>query len=225
MNVARLRLVAWTLAATIGAASVVGQQSEQPATASGDEQTMQLMADQPTPTPKPVVSEPAPGLAVEAPPATSERVPAERTDDNTAPTGVRAEDVLREFQQERPKPVPILPGRSGARSESTAPGASSQHAPARHVPDGYFVVDRAGRLVHEGQWWVIHYIADNNPLTSPEPPMKLLPNRMLQRMIHEAGAGPQYQYIVSGEVTEFEGENYLLLRKLLRRPSMGNLSR
>ncbi|MEZ6085567.1 MAG: hypothetical protein R3E58_16870 [Phycisphaerae bacterium] len=44
-------------------------------------------------------------------------------------------------------------------------------------------------------------------------------------MIRESkGSTSSVEFIVSGEVTDFMGENHLLLRKLLRKRSVGNLS-
>ena len=66
---------------------------------------------------------------------------------------------------------------------------------------------------------------DNNPNEHPDPPMRLLPNQMLERMVRESqGATITVEFIVSGEVTDFMGRNYLMLRKLLRRRNLGNLS-
>jgi hypothetical protein len=94
------------------------------------------------------------------------------------------------------------------------------------LPDGYILADRTGRLVRQDEWWVFSFVGDNNPTESPDPPMRLLPNQMLERAVRETeGAGQRVEFIVSGEVTDFMGENYLLLRKLLRKRELGNLSK
>jgi len=195
------------------------QGADQPA--SMDEMQPMRPTDNP-PAPAPTQPEPNQRKVIdldEAPDADIPQVaPAESPDDE--PSGVRAEDVLREFQLERPKPVPVLPGKSNEQVDS-----GGDPETVLTVPDGYFIVDRSVRLVREGDWWVIHFVSDNNPTASPQKPMRLLPNRMLERMIHESQVVSQYEYIVSGEVTRYMDENYLLLRKLMRRRDMGNLSR
>ncbi|HEY3246150.1 MAG TPA: hypothetical protein VGM03_22630 [Phycisphaerae bacterium] len=141
------------------------------------------------------------------------------------PSQPSAEDVLREFQKERPTNRPVLPsGEPGEQRVRSEPGAPTGATRAR-LTEGYFLADRAGRLSREGQWWVFTFEAEN-PSLAPEPPLKLLPNRLLELMVRESeSATNALTFIVSGEVTDFRGENYLLLRKLLRRRDMGNLSK
>lgn len=195
--------------------------SNQPVSMS-EMQPMRPMDSPPAPTQPPPAANQRTVIDLDDAPdvGTQRSTPAESIDDDREPSGVRAEDVLREFQLERPKPVPVLPGKANDQVDS-----GGDPETALTVPDGYFIVDRSVRLVQEGEWWVIHFIADNNPTSSPQKPMRLLPNRMLERMIHESQVVSQYEYIVSGEVTRYMDENYLLLRKLMRRRNMGNLSR
>lgn len=139
---------------------------------------------------------------------------------------VSADDVLRQFERDRPKARPLLPGsRPGTNVvRDTIVDDDPRRTPAR-LPEGYFLVDRAGRVTKEGPWFVFNFTGDNNPGATPDPPMRLLPNRMLERMIRESkGSTSSVEFIVSGEVTDFMGENHLLLRKLLRKRSVGNLS-
>jgi hypothetical protein len=57
----------------------------------------------------------------------------------------------------------------------------------------------------------------------PEPPMKLLPNQSVELMLRaSARGGGGLVFVVSGEVTLFEGENYLLPRVAMRRIDTGN---
>lgn len=152
---------------------------------------------------------------------------AERTspDMQSAPK-VSADDVLKQFERDRPKARPLLPGsRPGTDVvRDTIVDDDPRRTPAR-LPEGYFLVDRAGRVTKEGPWFVFNFTGDNNPGATPDPPMRLLPNRMLERMIRESkGSTSSVEFIVSGEVTDFMGENHLLLRKLLRKRSVGNLS-
>ena len=167
--------------------------------------------------------------APETPPRPSPEQPpapaAPAKDDGRTPPQVSAEDVLREFQKDRPKAQPLLP-----KAAEGAPAAPEGGAAAGGVrprwPDGYMLVDRTGRLTREGPWWLISFVADNNPDNAPEPPLRVLPNQMLERMVRESEEGTKsVDFVVSGEVTYFMGENYLLVRKLLRWRDMGNLSK
>ncbi len=184
--------------------------------------------------------------AQDAPPATtqpaqtSQQQPAQPSDQSTdteqtktedavqTPRNVPVEDILKEFEKERPKARPVLPSQTGDESTGelvTKTDDVRSHSQLR-LPDGYFLVDRTGRLRKEGDWWVFVFVSDNNPDQSPDPPMKLLPNRMLERMVRETQNGTvDADFIVSGEVTDFLGENYLLLRKLMRKRNQGNLSK
>jgi len=90
------------------------------------------------------------------------------------------------------------------------------------LPDGYRLVDRPGRLQREGDYWV--YAFESRSTQQVEPPMRLLPNRALEDMeITSAGGTRPVVFLVSGEVTEYHGVNYLLVQKLLIRPNLGNL--
>lgn len=171
-----------------------------------------LNAPAPTPTPQPTEM---PQSATAA------------TDKSVEPqTEVSADEVLREFQLNRPAAEPLRPQAPGTSLEPRTPSEESQGAAGlRRMPDGSMLVDRSGRLVREGMWWTITFVGDNNPNETPDPPMKLLPNQMLERAVRETQEGTRsVEFIVSGEVTDFMGENFLLLRKLMRKREMGNLS-
>ena len=179
---------------------------------------------------------PASATPTPAPPATTATTstmpkPTASEDETQTSAPISAEDILKEFERERPVAEPVLPrprpGETVVR-ESSPQGESDIELPESRArfPDGYILADRAGRLVREGEWWVITFVSDNHPNSRPEPPMKILPNRMLERMVRESEAATRsVEFIVSGEVTDFLGENYLLLRKLMRKRDMGNLSR
>lgn len=135
---------------------------------------------------------------------------------------VSAEDLLKAFQKERPTQVPIEPSEVHSDEALETPAGSGQGEDL--LPDGFFLVDRAGRVSKEGQWYVFSFEGYNE--SHPEPPLKLLPNQLLERMLIESeDATNSVVFVASGEVTVFRGENYLLLRKLLRRRSLGNLQK
>ena len=175
-----------------------------------------------TPTPE---SEPAPAPAPESqtPPAEPEQPeskPPPPPPPDQPPGQPTAEDVLRAFEQDRPKNEPLTP----VEVSLTPPGGKEDPAakrPRARYPDGYMLTDRAGRISREGPGYVFSF--ESTSTAFEEPPVKLLPNLMLERAAFEILGSPNLVFIVSGEITDFNGENYLLLRKLLRRRESGNL--
>lgn len=141
--------------------------------------------------------------------------------DVPAPKQPSASDVLRAFQKDRPTNTVIRPKTSYA----AARGRSGTETGDAHVRrDGDFLNNRPGRLVREGMWWNLVFESDS--AAEPEPPLPLLPNQQLERMVRETKASTEgVVFIVSGEVTLFEGDNYLLVRKALRRRDLGNLQK
>ncbi len=138
-----------------------------------------------------------------------------------------AEEILQQLMRERPAGTPIAPSEpghpAGAAEEVQPLEAVTSHKPDRPLrPEGSMLVDRAGRLVREGNWWT--FVFESNKTTSAEAPVRLLPNQMLETMeIASAGGTRSAVFLVSGEITEFHGSNYLLLRKVLVRRDLGNL--
>jgi hypothetical protein len=130
------------------------------------------------------------------------------------------EEVIEAFERDRPAGAPIPPVEAvgGPKSDET-----KVRKPRARYPDGYVLIDRPGRISREGQWWVFTFESDSP--TFEEPPVRLLPNRMLEHAVYEVEGSPHAVFVISGEVTDYEGQNYLLLRKLLRRRVMDNLSR
>jgi len=144
------------------------------------------------------------------------------TEEPRTPKQPSAEDIIREFQRQRPTAVPVLP--TGPEDEESVrlEGSDESATGGRpRLPDGYMLFDRLGRISQEGTWWVFVFESDQD--TFPEPPMKLLPNQTLERMVRESRGGiDPVVFIVTGEVTDFRGENYLLPRKVLRKRDLGN---
>jgi len=84
--------------------------------------------------------------------------------------------------------------------------------PRNLLPEGYAIVSRSGHVAWNGKWWT--FVFDS---TEGEPAAKLLPNAGLEVMVRTAaGASAPIRFVISGELTVFEGENYLLVR-LVRR--------
>ena len=183
------------------------------------------VANSDTETIQPGQTSPAGDQGVSRSPDRRRRSVGSSSDMQSAPK-VSADDVLKQFERDRPKARPLLPGsRPGTEVVRDSIGDDDPLRTPARLPEGYFLVDRAGRLTREGPWFVFNFMGDNNPASTPDPPMRLLPNRMLERMIRESkGSTSSVEFIVSGEVTDFMGENHLLLRKLLRKRGVGNLS-
>ncbi|MHC4066963.1 MAG: hypothetical protein ACYSUI_21000 [Planctomycetota bacterium] len=158
--------------------------------------------------------------------AAAKRNPDDESDQEPrTPSQPSAEEIIREFQKQRPTAVPILPsGRDDEINIRRGEEAPGQTRTRPRLPDGSMLFDRTGRITQEGHWWVFLFESDND--SYPEPPMKLLPNRTLERMVRESRGGlDPVLFIVTGEVTDFRGENYLLPRKVLRKRDLGNLKK
>ena len=91
------------------------------------------------------------------------------------------------------------------------------------IPGGTPLMSRPGRLVRSGDWLTFYFESDHPD--NPQPAMKMLPSQTLSLMMEAAPAHtPGLVFLVSGEVTEYRGENYLLARAAMRRIDSGNLS-
>ena len=117
-----------------------------------------------------------------------------------------------------------------ARSQDASKSSTTNHksrpfptAPsAGLLREGQYINAVAGRLECEGPWWTFGFESDS-PET-PQPPMRLLPNQKLENMTRAQQASTEsIVFEVSGELTLFTSQNYLLVRKSLRRRSAENL--
>ena len=136
------------------------------------------------------------------------------------------EDIIRELEKDKPTTPLVLPKQPGD-SRRTVERPSRSVTPSqkdrRRLPEGYVLVDRVGRMNKDGQWWAYTFQSDQNR-TVREPPIRLLPSRMLESMeLASAGGTRAVDFKISGQVTEFHGINYLLLEKVLVVRSHGNL--
>lgn len=88
------------------------------------------------------------------------------------------------------------------------------------VREGDFVINRIGRLVTDAQGRALFaYEADAANLS--EPPLILLPCQNLELMEKEAAEEPGAKFVVTGEITVYKGQAYLLLRKAMLERDMG----
>jgi hypothetical protein len=168
-------------------------------------------------------------VALSLPAETTETTPAAATAPATRPADVTdeatADAVIRALLEARVK-RPLLP-----RAVSTAPSSQPATVAPKSIirplpmPPGAMIVDRVGRLVREegGGWWALHFESEKKVLY--EAPIRLLPNRLLEEMeqAQAKGAKAGVKFIVSGEVTEYRGRRYLLIRKMLIKRNFGTL--
>ncbi len=127
-----------------------------------------------------------------------------------------AEDVIAMLRNRQPRTVvPAATRPAGSRLTGNLPGPSVR-------PDGSAFAQRPGRITRDEQWWNFAFETDHPD--SDEPMIRLLPGRGLELMIRiteETRDG--LVLLVSGELTQFRGENYLLPRGVLRRSGADNL--
>jgi hypothetical protein len=160
--------------------------------------------------------------AVESKPAgTNGQAPA------SAPAGreVRPEDIIQQLLQSKPRRAVVLPqSMPAAEPESTAGPVAEGDVPAgqRVWPEETMLVDRPGRVIPSEKGWTFVFEDKGNAVARK--PIRLLPNRMLETAVAVGGDKTLgVVLVVSGEVTEYRGNNYLLLRKVLVQRDMGNL--
>lgn len=132
---------------------------------------------------------------------------------------VTADEVIRELMQRREARQAV----PGAVEPATAPATQPDTvAPAEIVkplpmPPGAMIVGRLGRLNRDenSPWWQFRFESERDVLY--EPPMRVLPNRLLEAMetIRETSGRTTLRFKVSGEITTYRGDRYLLIRRML----------
>ncbi|NUQ45189.1 MAG: hypothetical protein HUU22_04045, partial [Phycisphaerae bacterium] len=139
-----------------------------------------------------------------------------------------AEDVVKALQGIAPAGRPVIPPALPAGLERPIGGEESADGSVirrsgRLLPEGYRIARRPGRLVaSEGWGWSVAF--EERGRGAVDRPMRLLPCRFLEQMEAASEAGTlAVVFEVSGTVTEYRGENYLLVDFLMIRPNLGNL--
>jgi len=161
------------------------------------------------------------------PPAASAPAPSAAKSDST-PRQPTAEEVIKALQDVTSPARPVIPPAApGGVVEKTIDAPvelpDTGGRSGRLLPEGYRLVDRPGRMVEspDGGWM---FVIEERGQGALEASLRLLPNRYLEQMERVSEDGTQaVVFIVSGDVTEYRGSNYLLVQKLLLRPQMGNL--
>ena len=139
----------------------------------------------------------------------------------SSPSDKSQEQVLQELLKD-PSPRPITQPAEGS-DEVTIPPVQPVDPKAKTpllVREGDVVINRLGRLNRDAKGSALFvYEADGTALT--EPPLILLPSRKLELMEQLAKQRPDAKFIVTGEITVYHGQGYLLLRKVMLQRDMG----
>lgn len=142
---------------------------------------------------------------------TSQPNPSDRTrEEGNPPT---AESIIEAMAKRRAGSQSVLPNQRKAVDGSVRSDLLVEGTP---------IIDRSGRLVEAGGRWT--FVFDGS---TEEPPIELLPNLMLERMIYQAASDRDGTVFIvqHGEVTEFQGRNYLLVRTVTARMPDRNLTK
>lgn len=151
------------------------------------------------------------GAGVQEGRASSAQAPAARFDADAA-------DVLKVLSEKQPTRTIV----DGAPKNVADPAARRGRKARPLLPDGSPLVDRPGRVLREGTGWV--FVPETDRPDRAEPELRLLPNQMTESIGKSTAADTSdLVFVLSGEVTQFQGENYLLPRAVMRRLAADNL--
>lgn len=140
----------------------------------------------------------------------------------TRPAGKSAEEMLNQLLK------PTGDARSNAQQQQGAANVQSggidvtsgTASVAPNAPvvtlmrEGTDIVNRVGRLTRsaDGQSWEFTFESDGRSMQ--DPPVVILPNLNLMKMESVTGGmSRDLRFRITGEVTEYRGRNYILLRK------------
>jgi hypothetical protein len=160
-------------------------------------------------------------LAQTAPPVAPTTVAstAPTTQPTTRPGRQSAEEMLSQMLRPTTQSAvplkPIADGGGGIINHNTGPYAVIPGAPTLHlIPEGSLITDKIARLTKtdDGKAWEVTFESDGQVLQ--DPPMRVLPNKNLTRITNALmTSNADLRFRVSGEVTEFDNRNYLLIQK------------
>ncbi len=175
----------------------------------------------PVPSEAPPANAPDPAGAPDSPPDPGSPAP-DPGSEGTAPTEFSVEDAaaeLLEIMRADRLEQTLVAGESVPAPVAPAPSVAPAPRRSLQAKPGQMVVDRVVRVVREegAGWAVARFEADN---TLQEQPMRLLPNHLLVEPEQKAGA-PGLRWRITGEVTQYKGRRYLLLRKCLVEHDLG----
>ena len=137
----------------------------------------------------------------------------------TRPTGRQsAEEMLSQMLRpasEAAQPLkPVPDGGGGIVDRSTGAGAIAPGAaPLTTLQEGTNLFDRVGRLTKtdQGQW---ELTLESDGRALKDPPLIVHPNKALAQMEHAINnSDGELVFRVSGEITEYNGRNYILIQR------------
>lgn len=131
-------------------------------------------------------------------------------------------EIIEVFEKDRPVNTVVRPRewKNGTPPASRGTGSRSEGL----LREGEYIHNKVGRLVRAGAWWAFRFESDSPDARQPS--MKVLPNQQLERLVMEVTASAESPvFVVSGEVTLFESQNFVMLRKVLRRRTPQNLQK
>lgn len=137
-------------------------------------------------------------------------------------------DALSSIPRTRPLELPdakqIRSASKPAVAVSKTSGAKKTASVQTDWRDGYMIIDRVGRMHFdpEGLRWMFSFESDGTSLA--EPPVTLHPCRLLEIMETAVGrSSDSLRFRVSGQISQYQGRNYMLLRKVLMVYDLENL--
>jgi hypothetical protein len=162
--------------------------------------------------PAPAATEPSPAPAALPPVA----VPPTTEPASTQPS---AQNVLEGLLKDKPTSTVPDVAPTGLSASRTAQPPVTESAPTtpktNRVREGEFIWNRVGRLEKDEKTgsWFFAFEADGQNMQ--DPPMTLIPSRLLGAMEGASTEGTQpTRFKVSGEVTEYNGKNYLWVQHM-----------
>ncbi len=144
-----------------------------------------------------------------------------------------AQNIFQKLTQEGPPVTPLsTPGKARKKlSHAKAKAGLSKSSrnflfqqksqmKRKLLPEGSYISNRRGRLIRGKVFWIFTFESDGKNLS--DPPIKVLPNRWLEKMEDDVTANPDpIIFRVSGEITCYHGQNFILLRKVLLEREFG----
>ncbi len=162
-----------------------------------------------------------PGLNITGPsiePPTTAPATAPATNPSTAPavpTTQNSADAALNKLLSTPTAAPVVPATTLPSNPAVTPAATgvAPHQPVvNRLREGQPVWNHLGRMVKDQAGTGYMFVFESDGKTMQDPPMPLLPCRMLQQMEAASGEGAKpVVFRVSGQVTEYHGKNYLLV--------------
>lgn len=145
-------------------------------------------------------------------------------DTNPEDAADSVEQLIRAMQEEGHalETLPTLPDQTQSRDNRIPPPVAPPHDARGTWPEDSQQLERLGRLIRQDDHWLFAFDSDSEQPT--DPPIELLPNLSLQRMQQLSSAGTvPVQFKVSGDITEYAGRNFMLVRRFTVYRDQGNL--